>query len=401
MSTTKSRKYDNGLPKNDATTRFAQNMVIVAVMSTFFHYYIGIAVVVLTAIAFCILPGIREKIFIHKGTVFISAFTLLSLSIGIYYKNYFGALVSLLFAFMMIIYFVARSLATKEFFNRMFDVMCIGGCLSTVVCIIEKIVYRDIPGYRCQCFSVNPNCFGVPIMVVILICAYKVIVAEKNKHLYYIAAIINAVSIYLCGSMMLWVIIFIGALTLLMLNHKYKLLLIFLGVVVACVIAILVVPSILPRLDELTATIENRVIIWKFALEKIGEAPIFGRGFASYSFLYNAEVAARPELYKAMLSHNLLIDAILSYGIVGTVLLGAFLISMVKDMYLCHEGLKKRGGDYVIITFVCAAAVAVAVHGLIDTAMIWLQPGLMLMLIGSGLGVAENELKALRLTEKA
>ncbi len=385
---------NKAIVKNDATTKFAQNAIIVAVMSTFLHFYIGIAVVTLTAISFCILPGIRDKIFVHKGTLFIVAYVVMSIITAVYYKNYIGVLISILFALMMIIHLVARSLATKEFFDRMFDIMCIGGCVSTVVCVIEKYVNRHIAGYRCQCFSVNPNCFGVPIMIIILICAYKVVVAKKNIPLYYVAAIINAVSLYLCGSMMLWVIVFVGVLVLLLLNHKYKLLAVFLGVVTACVITVILIPQLISRLNELTATIENRVDIWTFAIEKIGEAPIFGRGFATYNFMYNIEAPTRSELYPAMLSHNLLIDSLLSYGVAGTLLLAGFFISFIKDAFVCREGLKKHNKDYTMITFVCAMGVAVAVHGLIDTAMIWIQPGLMLMLIGSGLGVDENRLKS-------
>lgn len=380
-------------PKNDATTKFARNMIIATVLATFLDLFIAIGVVALTAIAFCILPGIREKILIHKGTVYFGLFTLLTTVVAIYHKNYVGALIGVLAAFMVIIYFVARSLASAEFFDRMLDSLCIGGCLSTVVCIIQKIVNRNVPGYRCQCFSVNANCFGVAIVYIILICAYKAIVVKKNVYLYYIAAVLNAVSLYLCGSMMMWVIVFIGVVVLLVLNHKYKLLSIFLGVVTFGVLAIILAPQILPRLGELTATIDNRVSIWSFAIEQIKEAPIFGRGYASYNFLYNQMVSTRPELYRAMLSHNLLIDGLLSYGIVGMLLLGGFFVSQIKAVLDCREGLKKRNQSYVIVTFVCALAIAVALHGLMDTAMIWIQPGLIIMLIASGVGVAENELK--------
>ncbi len=395
------RKVDyNSVPKDNAMTRFAQNAIIVAVMSTFFHAVIGLAVVALTGLAFCILPGIREYIFAHKGTTWLGAFILLTVITGIYYKNYIGALISVLVAFMIVIHLVARSVATKPFFEKMFDVLCVGGCLSTVVCIIEKIANRNMPDYRCQCFSVNPNCYGVAILVVILICAYKAIVVEKKVYRYYVCAVFNAVSIYLCGSMMLWVIAFIGILTLLLLNHKYKLLAVFLGIASAGVIAILVMPQLIPRLHELTATIENRVLIWDFAIEQIKEAPVFGKGFATYNFMFNALKEVRPEIYPAMLSHNLIIDGVLSYGVVGMAFLGLFFASFIKSAFQCREGLKARNKSYVMITFVCALAVAVAVHGLLDTAMIWIQSGLMIMLIGSGLGVCENELKASVLEEK-
>lgn len=399
------RKYDRrsdpkAPPKNDATTKFARNMIIVAVMSTFLHFYVAIGVITLVAIAFCILPGIREKIFIHKGTWCFGIFTLLTTVVGIYHKNYLGALIGVLVAFMFIIYLVARSLANAEFFDRMLDSLCVGGCLSTVVCVIERIVNRNIPNYRCQCFSVNANCFGVAIAYVILICAYKAVVVEKNVYRYYLAAVINAVSLYLCGSMMLWVVVFFGVVTLLVFNHKYKLLSVFLGLATVGIVAIVLAPQILPRLSELTATIENRVSIWSFAIEQIKEAPFLGRGYATYNFLYNMMAPSRPELYPAMLSHNLLVDGLLSYGIVGMLLLGGFFVSFIKAVLDCREGLKSRNQCYVIMTFVCALAIAVAIHGIIDTAMIWIQPGMIIMLIASGIGVAENELKQSIIEEK-
>lgn len=394
---TVSKRYSQGdpkaPPKNDATTKFARNMIIVAMMSTFLHYYVAVGVVALTAVAFCVLPGIREKIFIHKGTWLFGLFTLLTVIVGLYHKNYFGVLISILAALMVVIFLVARALADAEFYDRMLDSLCIAGCLSTVVCIIERIAHRAEPDYRCVCFSVNANCFGVAIVYVILVCAYKAIVVKKDVYKYYIAAVINAVSLYLCGSMMMWAVVFIGVVVLLVLNHSYKLLSIFLGIATAAVVAILLAPQILPRLDELTATIENRVSIWSFALEQIKEAPVFGRGYASYNFLYNALAPSRPELYPAMLSHNLLIDALLSYGIVGTVLLGGYFVYFIRAVLDCRAGLKTRNKSYVVMTFICALAVAVFLHGLMDTAMIWIQPGMIIMLIASGIGIAENELK--------
>ena len=74
-------------------------------------------------------------------------------------------------------------------------------------------------------------------------------------------------------------------------------------------------------------------------------------------------------------------------------MLGGFFVYVIKAVLDCRTALKTRNQSYVVMTLVCALAVAVFLHGLMDTAMIWIQPGMIIMLIASGLGVAENELK--------
>ena len=112
-------------------------------------------------------------------------------------------------------------------------------------------------------------------------------------------------------------------------------------------------------------------------------------------------VTARPELYKAALCHNLLFESMLSFGIVGTAMIGAYLITFFKAILQNHDELKRRGHRYVVTTFIAALSVAIACYGMIDTTVVWVQTGMIILLIFSGIGVDERELRHLHNIERA
>ena len=162
---------------------------------------------------------------------------------------------------------------------------------------------------------------------------------------------------------------------------------------------IILVPQLIPRLNELSATMDNRVKIWQFSLENLKDAPIFGKGFFSYKHLYNLH-SQTQDVYKAALAHNLLLDCMLSHGIVGTLLVGGYIVQYLQTLLTCHDGLKKHNHPYVITTFIVAVSVAIASHGIIDTTIVWVQTGMIFLLITSGVGVDEHELKRLNGIER-
>lgn len=379
----------------------ARVMIMATALSIFLPYYITSIVVGTVGFTFCVLPGTRDKIFIHKGAFTVAVFTLITAIVSLCYKNYMGLLRTGVFAAMIVIFFVTRALVTKIFYERLLDVICAGGTASSIGAVIELIVHRDENFYRSKALFVNPNFFGAAIMLTVMICAYKAVVRGKNAKLFYFIAVINAAGIYACGSMALWGVAFIGILILLLLNHEYRLLAVFFGVAATILVTVVLVPQLIPRLNEISATTDNRIKIWEFAIEQIKEAPIFGRGFFSYRFLYGQLSPERPELYKAALAHNILLDCMLSHGIVGTAVIGVFLGQFVKTVFECHDGLKSRGNSYVITTFIAAVAGACAFYGMIDTTLIWVQNGMILLFIASGIGVDERSLRHKQHAERA
>ena len=376
---------------------FARVLILIAALSCFLYFTACRFVIAGIGIILALLPGTRDKIFADRSNIIIAVFTLITASVALYYGNYIGLARTGVFACMMIIFFVAKKIMTKSFFEVLMNVICIGGSVASVYSIYEMIVNSKVnPAYRCEVSFSNANFFGVAVMFVILICAYKVVNRVKYYFIYFLVALINAVGLYLSGSMSLWLIGCIGIVLLLIFSHDYKLLAIFLGVVVTVVIAVILIPQFLPRINQLGSTTNNRILIWNFAIEQIKEAPIFGHGFFSYKHLYNTLSPTRPDIYKAALAHNLLLDSLLCHGFVGTALLGVYIGNFIRKLIFKHDELKKRGQRYPHIVFAVASGAAIACYGLMDTTFVWVQTGMILLFIISGIGADERKLRHIK-----
>ncbi len=374
----------------------AHILILICAFSCFTNYYVARALICATAFLFMILPGTRDKVFIHKGSLIINVFLFITLIVALINKNYIGALITISFFAMIIVAFVARSIATKKFYEKLLNVIVLGGCATTLISIIEKLINYNIPVYRCTAFYPNPNFFGLGVTLTILICAYKAVNKAKKVYLYYLAAIFNAVGLALCGSMSLWLVAAFGIGILLIISHEYKLLAVFMLVLVTALIAVILVPQFLPRINEMGATTDNRVLIWNFAIKNIKEKPVFGFGFFGYKHLYNIYSLSDPTIYKASLCHNIIIDALLCHGIVGALLIIAFTVRYIGDLFYCHSRLKTKNEKYNIIKFIVAVLSAMLCYGMIDTTMIWVQTGMIILFIAAGIGVEERKIKHLR-----
>ena len=374
----------------------AHILIFICAFSCFTYYNLARAIIYATAIAFVILPGTRDKIFIHKGSLIIDVFILITFIVALINKNYLGALCALSFFAMTVVAFVARSIATKRFYEKLLDVIVLGGCTATLIAITEKLIYVNIPSYRCTGFYPNPNFFGLGVTLTILICAYKAVNRAKRVYLYYIAAVFNAVGLILSGSMSLWLVAALGIVILLTISHEYKLLAIFALICVTVLIVIFLVPQFLPRIDEMGATTDNRVQIWNFAINNIKEKMAFGYGFFGYKHLYDIFSVNDHTIYKASLCHNVIIDSLLCHGIVGTLLIIAFIVKFIGDLFRCHSALKVQKQKYIIIKFIVAVLTSVFCYGMIDTTMIWVQTGMIILFIASGIGVEERKIKHLK-----
>lgn len=387
--------YDIGRTyKKNKQLAFVHILILIAALSCFAYFTATRFIIAAIGVIFCLLPATRGKIFADKSNYILALFSFITSIVALVNENYTGFLRTCVFAAMMVIFSVTRKIVTKSFYETLLDVICFGGCFATVYSIVEKIVMsQKEEGYRCEVTFSNANFFGIAIMMVILICAYKVVHGAKYSFVYYIVAVFNAVGLYFSGSVSLWIIAAIGIVVLLILNNNYKLLIAFFAVAVVTLLLVVFIPQFLPRIDQIGGTTNNRIKIWLFAIEQIKEAPLFGRGFFSYKHLYNVLSPTRPDIYKAALAHNFMLDCLLCHGLVGTTLIGTYIAIFIKKIFTCYSKLKKQGATYLNIIFAVATCAAIACYGLMDTTFVWVQTGMILLFIISGVGVDERKLR--------
>ena len=236
---------------------------------------------------------------------------------------------------------------------------------------------------RASAMFFYPNYFGNIISIVIIICAYKVLTRQGKKWFYYIIAFMNVISLYLCESMFAWVEIFLGVAVLLFLLDMHRLLAIWLLMAtVASFVIIVLDVNIIPRLSQAEVTTEIRFKIWDFAIKQIKEAPLFGHGFMS--FLYTDTEQQLGFLVPH--SHNIILELLLDFGIVGTVLFLWYFVKYYITLIKTHLSQDKTW----ITSLIFAISAAAMVHGLVDLTLMWIQTLPLFLFILAGLGAYEK-----------
>lgn len=314
------------------------------------------------------------------------AFSLLTAVVALLYQNWLGIACSAVFMMLMIIGLFARSAMTRSLFESSLTLMCLCSVFMTAGAIIEKLIYQ--PGnpelYRCQVLFYNANYFGTVMSIVIIVCIYKVLTEQGTRPMYYGIAAFNLISIYLCGSLFAWVEILVGVATLFYLFHRHQMLSAFLLVAATFCIVIYCTPTLLPRLQESHLTTEHRLDIWLLSLKAITDTPLFGRGFLTYYHIYQAYSG-----YPTTHAHNFILEPLLSFGVIGSGIGVVYFIQYFRKLLICHF----TGGDSRVTVLISAVTVAAFVHGTTDVTLMWIQTGLLFVLLLGGLGIAERKLQ--------
>ncbi len=361
-----------------------QSLIYVAFVSVFLHF--AITALVILALGFTILAKkeMRQAAFSYKGRLSFTIFTAYTLVIAAIYGNLIGVGCSILFFLIVIISYYARRILRRKCLELGLDLCCVMSIIITVCAVIDKLFNLNTPGYRCTLWFFNTNYLSTLMATVIIICGYKVITYNSHVFFYYLTAVFCALTMYFCGSMFAFVEIFVGVFILLFLNRKHFMIALMLFVVCFCLVILYCVPDIFPRLSESNITTDNRINIWNTSMELIQKSPFFGHGFLSYYLLSGSVEGAYPTTH----AHNFALEPILSFGVVGTVLLLIFLWSYFKKVIECKELLR----DNKVTILILSVSSAIIVHATTDMTMLWIQTGLLYALIFAGIGIDERAL---------
>lgn len=348
------------------------------------HYIVTGLTIIGLGIFLLVNKNTRSMIFLHKGKGFFFAFIAYTLLIALYNKNFIGIACSLACFLIVIISYYVRTTVTEQTFERCLDICCIAAIPLTVAAIVDKILCNAVPNHRIQLWFFNPNYFCAIMAAIVVICAFKVTSHKNGVMLYYICAAFAAVSMYIGQSMFAFVEMFVGLCVLLILKRKHLMLAIFLMAVCFCLIMIYCIPDLMPRIFESNITTDRRIRIWNDAMAFIQENPLFGRGFLSY-YQYAGE---HPEIYQTTHAHNFALEPLISFGIVGSVLLLLFLWSYYSKVTECKELLRVNCAT----TLILAISAGVLAHMTTDMTALWIQTGFLYALILGGIGIDEKAL---------
>ena len=361
-----------------------ENVLSVLVFSVFLPFYITLLASIFAVVYILRKPDIRTELLRYKGSYFLLIFFVYGVIVALVNTNFIGAACSVGFLIIMIISLFVRLTATKQSFETALNVSVISGGLLAVVTIIEWLI--KAPGfegiYRCQAYCFNPNYLATLLATVIIICAYKVMTKQGRRALYYTVAVLCFIGVYFSGSLFALVEIFIGVAMIFFLTREQQLLGIFLLIASTAIIVIYCMPELLPRLSETSVTTGNRVKIWAVTIAEIKKNFVFGGGFLNYYNIYNNYPGSYPTTH----AHNILLDGLLNFGIVGIILIAVYFVFLLKRVNECRTSQEKSK----ISVLVMAITVAMAVHSMIDLTFLWIQTGLFVSVIFGAVGVEER-----------
>ena len=370
-----------------------ENLIYALVFSIFTHYVAAGAMLVICTAIFLIKKRARKAIFAVKYGYVGFAFCALTALVALICKNYIGALCSLGAFLIFVTGIYSHTVITKSVYETMLKICCAGGVVATAVAITERLIQIGVKGYYCKAGFFNSNYLASTLCAIVIICAYKVITRQGNIFYYYGIAAFCAIGMYLTGSMFIWVELLIGVSVLLSLNRKHNILSIFLILAAFACAIVYLVPDILPRFSQSGQTVYNRILIWEFSLDSLKDSFFFGHGFLSYMHL----IKGVPGAYFTTHAHNIILEPLLSFGIIGSVILISFFGMYFRRLLICKSFLRHSH----ISALILAMTAAVLVHGLIDMTMLWIQTGLLYALVMSGVGAEEKLLAEIRQKARA
>ena len=196
---------------------------------------------------------------------------------------------------------------------------------------------------------------------------------------------INLIGLYLSASLSAFVATACAVMTILIFKKRYRLAIGMVLLAAAFISVSLVFPFIFPRgLEAIDSTFGQRISIWTTAVRGIARHPFLGTGALSYQM-----ICEQLGGYKTYHCHNLLLDTLLNFGFVGLGAIGIYVIAQFKLLSLRFKSNICRDMNILFL----AAIVAVAVHGMTDVTIFWIQTGMMFVLVFSSTGIGSEYLE--------
>ncbi len=306
----------------------------------------------------------------------VAAWTLISLL----YQNFYGAGISLLLTAVLFVMFYLRSFMTQRLFNTLMDVACLASISTTVIAVGQIIYYEGIGSLeRAESVCFNPNYYGMLMEFMAIIALYRGFGNPKFRKFYGLVIASSLVGIYLCASISAAAAVFAGVLLFLLLRGRYRCFWLFAVIgVLAALAALTVLPIIFPRASDADHSMDQRLSIWFTALQGIRQHLFFGQGPMTYEMIYTQFSG-----YATHHAHNLFLDTILNYGLVGAGIIGFFAVTQVRVVLSrIRRGISSSTGVLMLVL-----AFITVVHGMTDVTVLWIQTGAMFLLVYSSIGI--------------
>ncbi|HHB9250644.1 TPA: O-antigen ligase family protein [Streptococcus pneumoniae] len=357
------------------------------ILSIFLPFYLFVVVLCLYIISL-IFTGDMKSILQKMGEhPMLLLFLSYSTVISILAQNWMGLVASVGIFLFTIFFLHYQSILSHKFFRLILQFVLFGSVLSAAFAslehfqIVKKFNYAFLsPNMqvwhqnRAEVTFFNPNYYGIICCFCIMIAFYLFTTTKLNwlKVFCVIAGFVNLFGLNFTQNRTAFPAIIAGAIIYLFTTIKnWKAFWLSIGVF-AIGLSFLFSSDLGVRMGTLDSSMEERISIWDAGMALFKQNPFWGEGPLTYMHSYPRIHAPYHEH-----AHSLYIDTILSYGIVGTILL---VLSSVAPVRLMMD-MSQESGKRPIIGLYLSFLTVVAVHGIFDLALFWIQSGFIFLLV--------------------
>ncbi|VJQ74341.1 O-Antigen Polymerase family [Streptococcus pneumoniae] len=357
------------------------------ILSIFLPFYLFVVVLCLYIISL-IFTGDMKSILQKMGEhPMLLLFLSYSTVISILAQNWMGLVASVGMFLFTIFFLHYQSILSHKFFRLILQFVLFGSVLSAAFAslehfqIVKKFNYAFLsPNMqvwhqnRAEVTFFNPNYYGIICCFCIMIAFYLFTTTKLNwlKVFCVIAGFVNLFGLNFTQNRTAFPAIIAGAIIYLFTTIKnWKAFWLSIGVF-AIGLSFLFSSDLGVRMGTLDSSMEERISIWDAGMALFKQNPFWGEGPLTYMHSYPRIHAPYHEH-----AHSLYIDTILSYGIVGTILL---VLSSVAPVRLMMD-MSQESGKRPIIGLYLSFLTVVAVHGNFDLALFWIQSGFIFLLV--------------------
>ena len=364
-----------------------EGLLLGVILSIFLPFYLFVIIFIsylLWLVYTGEMKGILKRLSQHPVLLFFIAY---STAISLLAQNVMGVVSSVAMFLFTIFFYYYQSQLTPKFFRLTIEGVLASSVLAAVFAalehfqIVKKFDYTFLSPRmqvwhqnRAEVAFFNPNYYGIICCFCIMIGFYLISTTKLRwlRIFSMIAIFANLFGLNFTQNRTAFPAIIFGAIIYLFTTIKnWRAFWLSIGVF-GVGLAFLFSSDLGVRMGTLDSSMEERVSIWNAGMALFKQNPFWGEGPLTYMHSFPRIGAPYHEH-----AHSIYIDTILSYGVVGTVLLGIASATPVRMLIDMSQVPSKRPILGLYLSFLTV----VAVHGIFDLALFWIQSSFIFLLV--------------------
>lgn len=367
-----------------------QKFILLTAIAMFMPFYIGIGVLIVDMFYFVYQNKFKEIFDKSNLSVFGFIFAVYSLVVSIVFNNTYGILATVgMFVLFVFVLFIRKNMTEQFMEDCMIIIMLFASVCFLITLTQYSIIlknnsfnYTQFVKYISEnrttvgTFFFNANYYAMVCSLVGIISAYKYFSTESFERIFsFIVGVLSVLTLMITDSRgaMFASFMAVFALTIMMKKRKYTVAII--SSIVLAFVSLKVVGrmDLIPRIDKIGFDMGLRKSIWISAIAAFKKNFIIGVGPLGIHNIYTT-IRNRAILH----SHNLFLDILVNYGLIGVFLLVPIICQLFKEI----KSLYSKKYTKMIIAMI----IMVMIHSMVDVTIFWTQTAFIFLTFVVGVG---------------